>query len=137
MAARKTGFQVSKEQLILEIWKKGDGSHIPKKMPEGYAAVYIFRHDEHDVYLKVGQAGVKSGLRYLSHHYHTTAPSTLSKSLLKDAEYSLLMDENSTKEWLIRNTTRFNILIPAVLGKHFVNFTEAFFILMVSPKFER
>lgn len=134
-AAKEAGFKVNINDLELTVLKAGIGSHIPPKLPQGNSAVYIFEHS--DGYLKVGKAGPKSSARFGSHHYHTTAPSTLAKSLLISPLYKSLFAKPTVKDWIISNTTRYNILIPESYNAHFLNFAEAFFILKCNPKFER
>jgi len=134
-AALNAGLKIDQSKIELLTWNAGITTHIPLPLPEGYSAVYIFKHP--DEYLKVGQACPNSAPRYLSHHYYTTAPSTLAKSLLKDPKYSPQIGTLLPRTWIIQNTIRFNILIPSIYNKHFVNFAEAFFILKCIPKFER
>jgi hypothetical protein len=135
-AANCVGVGVPIGDLQLLRWNAGVG-HIPAPLPAGFSAVYIFKYDIGNSYLKVGQAGPNSGPRYLSHHYHTTAPSTLAKSIINDPAFFGLLNNFTPRDWLINNTSRYNILIPNIYGKHFVNFVEAFFILKCNPIFER
>ncbi len=134
-ATLNAGLEIDENEIELLTWNAGSNTHIPLTLPKGYSAIYIFKY--HDEYLKVGQAGPNSAPRYLSHHYYTTAPSTLAKSLLKDPIYSLQIGTLLPRTWIIQNTIRFNILIPSIYNKHFVNFAEAFFILKCNPRFER
>jgi hypothetical protein len=54
----------------------------PSSLPPGEQAVYAFMLD--DVCLKVGKAGPKTQARFTSRHYGQSAPSTLSKSVLRE-----------------------------------------------------
>jgi hypothetical protein len=134
-AALLAGFEVDINNLQLLTWNAGAKTHIPLALPIGFSAVYIFKHKYE--YLKVGQAGRNSSPRYLSHHYHVTAPSTLAKSILKDPVYFKILGTQTPKDWIINNTTRYNILIPNIYNRNFVNFAEAFFILKCNPRFEK
>jgi len=125
------------DMLELQVWEKGIDTHIPVKLPEGKCAVYIFEYAGE--FLKVGQVGSKSSARFLSQHYNPkSSNSNLAKSLEKNKQhYSITEDVNI---WIKKNTTRYNILIPANSDKqinYFLNFAEAFFILKCKPKFER
>ena len=133
-SATNAGYEVDIRHLQLITWNAGIDTHNPMALPVGFSAVYIFKYPNE--YLKVGQAGQNSAPRYLSHHYYTTAPSTLAKSILNDPVYSALLGNLSPSDWIRTNTTRYNILIPNNYNDHFVNFTEAFFILKCNPRFE-
>ena len=135
VAASNAGYNVNADDLTLLVWNAGIETHIPQALPNGFSAVYIFIHPTQC--FKVGQAGRNSAPRYLSHHYYTTAPSTLAKSLLNDPIYISIIGEQIPKEWIRINTTRYNILIPEQYNRNFVNFTEAYFILKCNPRFER
>ena len=110
-------------------------THYPVALPRDNSAIYIFE-DLSSGYLKIGQAGPNSAARYLSQHYYTSTGSTLAKSLLKDPIYSPLIGVKTPSVWIKENTSRYNILIPNIYSKHFVNFAEAFFILKCNPRFE-
>lgn len=135
IAASNAGYQANAVDLQLLTWEAGINTHLPLALPNGFSAVYIFYHLTQC--FKVGQAGQNSAPRYLSHHYHTTAPSTLAKSLLRDPFYNQIIGNETPKNWIRNNTTRYNILIPQHYNKNFVNFTEAYFILKCNPRFER
>jgi hypothetical protein len=134
VAAESAGYTANPADILLLTWNAGGDTHIPSALPVGYDAVYIFKYQ--DEYLKVGKAcGPKATPRYQSQHYYMKAPSTLAKSIHNDP----LMDYNdaSPRDWLISNTTRFNILIPNnIYSAHFVSFAEAFFILKCNPRYE-
>jgi len=134
-SAAYAGFNVNPNDLTLLQWNAGLQTHIPLALPANSAAVYIFKWN--DNYLKVGKVNSKSNPRYKSHHYNPrSSGSNLSKSLLNDTEFQALLGDNNVGDWLKTNTTRFNILIPTILGKNFVHFAEAFFILKCNPRFE-
>ena len=135
-SATNAGYPVNADDLELLRWEAGINTHRPLALPKGYSAVYIFKNEK--ICLKVGMvSGSNANPRYQSQHYYTKAPSTLSKSLLKDRIYKQKIGELNTREWLILNTTRYNILIPENYNKHFVNFVEAYFILKCKPRFEK
>ena len=134
-AAALAGYNINPVELTLLTWNAGFDTHVPIALPVGHSAVYIFKHQEN--YLKVGQAGINSAARYLSHHYYTSAPSTLARSLQMDNFYINLINGANFRTWIRQNTTRYNILIPEQHGIHFVNFAEAYFILHCNPRFER
>jgi hypothetical protein len=134
-SATQAGFNLVLDDLQLLQWNAGIASHIPQALPVNMAAVYIFKWQ--DTYLKVGKVNSKSNARYQSQHYNpNSSNSNLSKSLLQDPAFQLHLDNVNITEWVKANTTRFNILIPSRLGKNFIHFAEAFFILKCSPRFE-
>ena len=121
--------------MTLLVWNAGLQTHIPLVLPANSAAVYIFKWN--DYYLKVGKVNSNSHARYQSHHYNPdSSRSNLSQSLLSDIEFQALLGDRYVGEWIKVNTTRYNILIPSSLGKNFVHFAEAFFILKCNPRFE-
>ena len=134
-SAANAGFNVNPNALTLHIWNAGLQTHIPLVLPANSAAVYIFKWN--DNYLKVGKVNSNSHARYQSHHYNPdSSRSNLSQSLLSDIEFQALLGDRYVGEWIKVNTTRYNILIPSSLGKNFVHFAEAFFILKCNPRFE-
>jgi len=134
-AALKTGFNLNVSSLKLLVWPKGINTHIPKPLPSGYSSVYIFKFRRK--YLKVGKVNQKAKGRYQYHHYAPeSSRSNLSKSILNDIEMMPIIGAIPPGLWIKENTTRFNILIPNSLGKNFVHFAEAFFILKCNPKYE-
>lgn len=135
-AAFQAGFVANTSELKLLILNAGIKTHRPTALEENYLAVYIFKYK--DQYLKVGKAsGLKNNDRYRSHHYIVKAStSNLAKSLITSKSFARLIGKSSPREWIIKNTTRYNILIPKIYGRKFVNFAEAFFILKCNPLFE-
>lgn len=133
-AAAIGGCDVNAGALELEVWPAGEG-HVRTKLRAGYAAVYIFVWNGQC--LKVGKVNQKSSARYSSQHYlPKSCRSNLALSLLGDAEFSSFIGGGDVGEWIRKNTTRYNILIPVELGERFVHFAEAFFILKCRPRFE-
>ena len=142
-AAKLAGFNVEVESLQLLTWNAGPATHIPKKLPVGYAAVYIFQlnNTRSPIFLKVGKANSNSNARYQSHHYSPdSSNSNLARAIITgDPEFHALgayIPETDIGVWIKERTNRFNILIPKELGKNFVHFAEAFFILKCKPFFE-
>lgn len=134
-AASYAGYSANPNNLILSRWDSGEQTHIPLKLPADNAAIYIFKWN--DTYLKVGKVNPNSSARYQSQHYNPeSSRSNLSKSLLDDPEFRNFFNDGNIGKWLKANTTRFNIVIPSSLGKNFVHFAEAFFILKCNPRFE-
>lgn len=135
-AAFIAGFKVDISSLRILIWKKGTKTHIPAKLENGFFAVYIFKHKK--TYLKVGKvSGATNNDRYYQHHYIVKASnSNLAKSLVADKNLFREVKERAVRDWIIANTSRYNILIPKKYGAAFVNFAEAFFILRFNPFFE-
>lgn len=134
--SQDSGFKIDSNDLQLLSWQKGIATHKPTILPKGFFAVYIFEHE--NKYLKVGKvSGETNNDRYYQHHYIIKgANSTLAKSLVNDSEYSKLFKNEDVKDWILNQTSRYNILIPKVYGRNFVNFAEAFFILKCDPRFE-
>ena len=134
-AANLTGFEVDVNDLNLLHWRAGIENHIPQSLPINFAAVYIFKWN--DSYLKVGKVNSKSNARYQSQHYNPeSSRSNLARTIRNEPQFQALLGDLIPGIWLKTNVERFNILIPARLGKKFVHFTEAFFILKCQPMFE-
>ena len=133
-AAAIAGFLLDVDMLKIETLEAGD-NHVPPRLRDGKAAVYIFVSSGEC--LKVGKVNSKSRARYQSQHYSSkSSRSNLARSLLGDEGFRSLIGSDECGEWIRRNTTRYNILIPEELGKEFLHFAEAFFILRLQPKFE-
>lgn len=139
-SAANTGFNVNPENLTLLQWNAGLHSHIPLELPANSAAVYIFKWN--NFYLKVGKVNANSNARYQSQHYNPgSSPSNLARTLRGEPEFHAMAaiiepNDNNWGDWIKTNTTRYNIIIPSNLGKNFVHFAEAFFILKCTPMFE-
>jgi hypothetical protein len=135
VSATQTGFNLSDLEIQLIQWNAGATSHIPTPLPPNMAAVYIFKWEE--TYLKVGKVNSNSNARFQSQHYNpASSPSNLAKSILNDGELNHLIGDLGVSQWIKTHTTRFNVLIPSELGKNFVHFAEAFFILKCNPRYE-
>jgi hypothetical protein len=133
-AAALAGFNVDVNTLSLETWEAGD-RHRPTRLPNGKAAVYVFVANGEC--LKVGKVNCKSGARYTSQHYSPkSSRSNLARSLMGDEGFRSIIGSADCREWIRKNTTRYNILIPVELGEPFLHFAEAFMILKLLPKFE-
>lgn len=105
----------------------------PKKMPDGYAAVYIFMYQNE--ILKIGKANANSNARFVSQHYGFSAPSTLAKSICSDEKFiSLGVTENNVKSWMMENLRRTNIYVKA--DKATTELIESVLHYAFRPKFE-
>lgn len=139
-SAANAGFNVNPENLTLMQWNAGLQTHIPLALPTNSAAVYIFKWN--NFYLKVGKVNANSNARYQSQHYNPdSSPSNLARTLRGETEFHAMAaiiepNDNRWGDWIKTNTTRYNIIIPSNLGKNFVHFAEAFFILKCTPMFE-
>ena len=134
-SANLAGFEIQNNEIILLQLNSGIENHIQPRLPNGFNAVYIFKYNQ--MYLKVGKVSANSNPRYQFQHYSANSNgSTLSKSLINDAYFNNIINNQVIGEWIKENTTRFNILIPEILTKNFLHFAEAFFILKCSPRFE-
>ena len=134
-AAVEADFNLNLNDLQLLQWDAGTQTHIPLPLPRNTAAVYIFEWNT--TYLKIGKVNANSNARYQYHHYDPkSSRSNLSKSILNDTGMNPILCELLPGTWIKENTTRYNILIPSRLGKNFVHFAEAFFILKCNPKYE-
>ncbi|MCB1595823.1 MAG: hypothetical protein KDI76_13015 [Xanthomonadales bacterium] len=135
-AATSAGFQFDSNEIELQTLNAGKETHVPSKLKKDNAAVYIFQYG--DIFLKVGKVNSKSNARFQSQHYNpNSSNSNLSKTLINNKEFSVKIGDKHPGDWIKKNTTRYNILIPAKLGKNFVHFVEAFFILKCDPIFEK
>lgn len=109
----------------------------PQSLKTGMSAVYVFMYGSRC--LKVGKAGSKSAARFCSHHYGADrAPSTLAKSILKkQASLGVSgLDEGNVEDWIIKNTSRANFLLPSSYGPFPLSLLEAFIQCRLKPEFE-
>ena len=111
----------------------------PRRLPTGKMAVYGFWFD--GAWLKIGQAGPNSNARYKSQHYGFSAGSTLAKSLRQDASMRNivgLVEDSGAEwgEWIERDTSRVNILLPAMRGKNSLSLLETFLHVRLHPEYE-
>jgi hypothetical protein len=133
-AASIAGFDVEASALSVEAWEAGD-RHSPTELPDGKAAVYVFVANGEC--LKVGKVNSKSRSRFRYQHYSAeSSRSNLARSLMGDEVFQSMIGNSDCGEWIRKNTTRYNILIPVELGEAFVHFAEAFMILKLNPRFE-
>jgi hypothetical protein len=110
----------------------------PSAFPRGKMAIYGFWGD--GAWLKIGMAGAKSQARYTSQHYFLdSAPSTLAKSLARDARMVVLpdFDPSAPGAWIKTTCHRVNILLPATHGRPLLALLEAFLHARLSPRHER
>ena len=110
----------------------------PTHLPTGKMAVYGFWID--DKCLKIGKAGSKSNQRYTYQHYNIkSANSTLAKSIMQDpslSEHIEGLDKDVLREWIKRETSRVNILLPSTKSKHILSLLESFLHVRLHPKYE-
>ncbi|MBN3490612.1 hypothetical protein JV173_03690 [Acholeplasma equirhinis] len=97
--------------------------HKPLSLPNDKMAVYTFVYK--GIFLKIGQANVKSKARYQSHPYNIgSARSTLAQSLLNDTTMNGLVNKNNVNQWIKDNCERFDVIIDAKHKKEVLNFIE-------------
>jgi len=134
-AAELAGYQAPPNNPIhLRVWPAGMDTHVPEALPSGYSAVYVFSMAEQT--LKVGHCGANSNACYQSRHYGFKHSSTLAKSVFSDPTLAVGVPQDQIGEWIKTNTTRYNILIPAVYGNYFRHFVEKFLALKLGPRYE-
>src|SRR4051794_19053025 len=100
--ATLAGDPISRDEIVVEYL---DAPHRPPtRLPLNTMAIYGFWGDGE--WLKVGKAGPKSGPRYISHHYHLVAPSTLAKSLVADPRFASVdgFDPVAPGKWIREST---------------------------------
>jgi hypothetical protein len=103
----------------------------PPRLPEGYAAVYIFSLSANygatcpagaNRVLKVGKVGANSSARFCSQHYlPDSAKSNLAKSLITEKVlWNYLgidaLDEMTVKPWMLTHLDRDHVFVPAGRG---------------------
>ena len=113
--------------------------HAPRSLPIGRMAVYGFWFNGQ--WLKIGQAGPNSNARYTYQHYSDSAGSTLLKSLRKDPEMRAIarLGDNVTSEWaewIKRETSRANVLLPSTRSKSLLSLLESFLHVRLNPRYE-
>lgn len=108
----------------------------PSRLPKGKLGVYGFCVD--GCWLKVGKAGENSQPRWTSHHYWGCALSSLSGSLQSDPQMRGKIGSNKAqvREWIMRETHRVNILLPADVGRMLHSRLEDFLIARLRPRYE-
>lgn len=112
----------------------------PKKLPDGYAAIYMFackkENGEYE-FLKIGKANPKSSARFVSQHYGFNAPSTLAKSICRDEYYiNLGVNVDNVKEWMFNNLYRINIYIRIDNDTAITELVEVILHYKFRPKYE-
>lgn len=123
--------------------------HTPAALPSGWQGVYGFRYE--GTWLKVGKAGPKSGMRWISQHYNPgSAMSTLAFSLVKYGHYATMnhpslpglrmtlrgVSPDDIGEWIRRNTERVNLLLRAEMGASGLSQLESIAHARLKPVFE-
>ncbi len=109
----------------------------PTRLPAGQMAVYAFFHQGRA--LKVGKVGPNSGPRFTSQHYNpNSARSNLARSLLQGTAVidGMERDELTIGSWILKNTDRVNLLLPARAGMPLLTLLEAFLHVRWMPMFE-
>jgi hypothetical protein len=104
----------------------------PSRLPEGKMGVYGFYGD--GCWLKVGKAGPKSQPRWTSHHYWGCADSSLAGSLCLDPKIG--SDRGQVRDWIMRFTSRVNVLLPGGMGRMVLGRLEDFLIGCLRPRYE-
>lgn len=132
---QELGYKLEKDNYHIE--DQECPHKIPSKLPQGYAAVYIFIYEHDDTYefLKIGKANSNSNSRFTSQHYGFKAPSTLAKSICKDEYFVKLgLNENNIKAWMLENLHRINIYVKS--DKALTELIEAILHYTFRPKYE-
>lgn len=130
--SKDLGYEISKDDYYIE--DLGCPHCWPKKLPEGYAAIYFFF--ENGKALKIGKANYKSKARFTSQHYRVnSAKSTLAKSLLNDKQYGF-NNEEDVRDWLLKKTQRINVFVKAEKGKAATELIESIMHYYFRPKYE-
>ena len=128
---RQLGYELNKDDYYIE--DMGCPHTQPKKLPDGYAAIYIFIYQNE--FLKIGKVNEKSNARFVSHHYNFSAPSTLAKSICSDATFvSLGINQENVKNWMLENLHRINIYVKS--NKATTELVEAVLHYAFRPRFE-
>ena len=128
---RQLGYALSKDDYFIE--DMGGPHNQPKKMPNGYAAIYIFLYQNE--FVKIGKANAKSNARFVSQHYGFSAPSTLAKSICSDEKFtSIGVGRDNVKSWMMENLHRINIYVKA--NKATTGLVEAVLHYAFRPRFE-
>ncbi|MCR5462579.1 MAG: hypothetical protein K6E87_05875 [bacterium] len=134
---KKIGDVIDKADYYIE--DMGCPHKQPKKLPNGYAAVYIFIYEKTNEYefLKIGKVNPNSSARFVSQHYGFEAPSTLAKSICFDKEFQDMgIAPNNVKEWMLNNLHRINVYIKASCGMKATELIESLMHYKFNPRFE-
>ncbi|MEH7612041.1 hypothetical protein [Gottfriedia acidiceleris] len=110
--------------------------HVPRKLPEGYMAIYVF-HFENE-FIKIGKVGPKSSSRFQSHHYNPkSSKSNLAKSILLDDRMLIYnLNDLNVGSWIKENIHRVDIFIDESIGVFTLNLIEAFLHCKYNPRYE-
>ncbi len=128
---RQLGYALSEDDYFIE--DMGCPHTQPKKMPNGYAAVYIFVYQNE--FLKIGKANANSHARFVSQHYGFSAISTLAKSICSDERFtSIGVSRENVKLWMMENLQRINIYVKA--NKATTELIEAILHYAFRPRYE-
>ena len=121
------------KEIVIE--DRGYPHKPPSMLPENCATVYSFIYNGE--FLKTGKANKKSNARYTSHHYGFNAPSTLAKSICKDARMQPFgINAGNVREWIMQNTQRIDILIKCENSEWATNLIEAIMHYKYKPRYE-
>ena len=128
---QRLGYGLSKNDYYIE--DMGCPHKQPTKLPDGYAAVYIFIYK--DEFLKIGKVNANSGPRFVSQHYGISTRSTLAKSLCSDERFVALgVNQENVKAWMLENLHRINVYIKADKAK--TELVEAVLHYAFRPRYE-
>lgn len=112
-------------------------NHMPLRLPNGKIAVYTFYYN--GIFLKIGQANIKSKARYQSHHYHIkSGRSTLANSLVSDPTMNSIVNASNVTNWIRQNCERYDVLIDGnKYNKLTLNFIEGLLHYYYNPRYEK
>ena len=128
---QRLGYGLAKDDYYIE--DMGCPHKQPTRMPNGYAAIYIFVYQNE--FLKIGKANENSNPRFVSQHYGFSAQSTLAKSLCSDDYFVALgVNRDNVKSWMFENLHRINIYFKA--DKATTELVEAILHYTLRPKYE-
>jgi hypothetical protein len=131
MICQISQINLKKSDIKIEILTPGL-NHIPKALPSGHIAVYIFQ-DNATCY-KVGKAHENSNARYQYQHYQpNSSKSNLAKSMISDKNF---VTPDNIDLWIKQNLTRINLLLKKDAGILTLNLLEAFLHCRLNPKYE-
>ena len=132
------GYPISESAFVVidRAIEPGSGTtHKAEPLPSGKRAVYIFLHG--DKFLKIGKVGPKSAPRFLSHHYHVTAKSSLARSILDDPEFAdLNLNDANIKNWITSNVRRIDIIFESTVRPGTTSLIEAGLQYKYQPNYE-
>ena len=110
----------------------------PRRWPKGKMAIYGFWLNGE--WLKIGQVSPNSRERYIYQHYNKdSSGSNLAKSIANDPSMQgdiLCLDKAELREWIKRETSRVNILMPSTMSRGLRLLLEAFLHVRLRPRYE-